>query len=114
MRAPAFKIDGSPQHYPTTRHGWPPLPAAPEADRSNYPDLSEEHEANDIHWRDLDTQCRSQRAEAKCTQVFIEVAHPRRQGKRLDACSFGAFGQCRERYVTRGVGVAGDLEATQR
>src|SRR5271166_7175462 len=64
--------------------------------------------------RDLAAQCSSQRAEAECTQVFVEVAHPRRQGKRLNARSFGAFGQCRERRVTRGIGVAGDVEPKQR
>ena len=47
-------------------------------------------------------------------QVFVEVAGPRRQGKRLDARSFGTFGQCRERRVTRGIGVARDVEPTQR
>ena len=47
-------------------------------------------------------------------QVLVEVAHPRRQGKRLNARSFGAFDQCRERRVTRGIGVAGDVEPTQR
>jgi hypothetical protein len=46
-------------------------------------------------------------------QVIVEVAHPRRQGKRLNARSFGAFGQCRERHVTGGIGVAHDVEPTQ-
>jgi DNA-binding MarR family transcriptional regulator len=56
-----------------------------------------------IDWCDLDTQCRLQRVEAECTQVLVEVAHPRRQGKRLNAHSIGAFGQCHERHVTRSV-----------
>src|SRR5712672_1792454 len=54
--------------------------------------------------RELDAQCRSQRAEAECAQVLVEVTHPRRQGKRLNARCFGAFGQCRQRRVTRGIG----------
>ena len=40
--------------------------------------------------RELDAQCRSQRAEAECTQVLVEVAHPRRQRKHLNARRFGA------------------------
>ncbi len=36
------------------------------------------HEANDILRRELATQCRSQRAEAECTQVLVEVAPARR------------------------------------
>ena len=37
--------------------------------------------ANDILRRELDAQCRPQRAEAECAQVLVEIAHPRRQGK---------------------------------
>ena len=44
----------------------------------------------------------------------LKSPSPRRQGKRLDARCFGAFGQCRERHVTRGIGVAGDVEPAQR
>ncbi len=47
-------------------------------------------------------------------QVLVEVAQPRRQGKHLNARCFSAFGQCRERHVTRGIGVAGDVKPTQR
>jgi hypothetical protein len=68
------------------------LPAAPEADRSNRLGVSEEHKPNGILWRELDAQCRPQRAEAECMQVLVEVTRLRRQGKRLNARSFGAFG----------------------
>jgi hypothetical protein len=46
-------------------------------------------------------------AEAEHTQVLVEVAHPRRQGKRLNARCFSAFGQCGRGHATRGIGVAG-------
>ena len=93
----------------------PDRPGRPRHDYlSPRPDRSLAHEANDILRRELDAQCRPQRAEAECTQVLVEVAYPRRQGKRLNARSFGAFGQCRERHVTRGIGVAHDVEPTQR
>src|SRR5712671_1890924 len=77
------------------------------------PGRSLAHEANDILRRELDAQRRPKRAGAECTQVLVEVAHPRRQGKRLNARCFGAFGQCRERHVTRGIGVAHDVEPAQ-
>ena len=64
------------------------MPAAPEADRSDRPGLSEEHKPNDILRRELDAQCRPKRAEAERTQVLVEVAHPWRQGKRLNARCF--------------------------
>jgi hypothetical protein len=54
------------------------------------------------------------RAEAEHTQVLVEVAHPRRQGKRLNARCFSAFGQCGRGHATRGIGVAGDVEPPQR
>src|ERR1700687_1444586 len=41
--------------------------------------------------RELDAQCRPKRAEAECAQVLVEVAPPRRQGKRLNARCFGTF-----------------------
>ena len=62
----------------------------------------------------MDAQCRPQRAGAGGLHVLVEVAPPRRQGKRLDTRDLGAFGQCRERRVARGIGVAGDVEPTQR
>ena len=64
------------------------------------PGRSPAHKANDILRRELDAQRRPKRAEAEGTQVLVEVAHPRRQGERLNARGFGAFGQCRERLVT--------------
>ena len=53
-------------------------------------------------------------AEAEGAEICVEVSCQRRQGKRLDARCFGASGQCRERHVTRRIGVACDIEPTQR
>ena len=65
---------------------------------------------NDILRRKLDEQCRSERAGAERTQVLVEVAPPRRQGKRLNARCFGTFGQCRERHVACRIGVGQAVE----
>ena len=68
-----------------------------------------------IHWRELDTQCRLQFAKAECTQLS-SLKSPIR-GDRASASMPAAserFGECHERHVTQGVGIAGDVEAAQR
>lgn len=80
---------------------------------SSRPSYPMTHEAHPIHRRDLVLQLGSQVSEAEGLQVFVEVAHARRQSERLDACGFGTLGQCRKRHVTRGVSVAGDVEPAQ-
>ena len=88
-------------------------PFRPIRDDADFFSEKAKQEANDILRRELDAQRRPKRVEAESTQVLVEVAHPRRQGKRLNARSFGAFGQCRERLVTGCIGVAGDVEPAQ-
>jgi hypothetical protein len=52
--------------------------------------------------------------DAEGAQVFVEDTQPGRQGERLNARCFGAFGQRRQRHVAGGIGVAGDVEPAQR
>ena len=60
--------------------------------------------------RELGVQRGPQLAEPEGLQVVVEVAPSRRQGQHLDARRCRAFGQCRERPVARGIGVANDVE----
>ena len=63
---------------------------------------------------ELSVYRRSNGVEAEREQVLVEVPTLRGKDQRLDASGFGCLGERRDRRLACGIGIARDVEPTER
>ena len=70
-------------------------------------------QTDDVLWYELKPQRCAEGFEAKDVQIFVEIAHPRRQRNRFNAGLYRALRENRLYGISGSIVIAGDIEPTQ-